>query len=81
MLTARSLFAEGTLADLYDPLTMPKPLREAHDKIDREVAKVFGLRPDASDAAILQKLFDNYLALTSGPLFPTTPRPTRRRAA
>ena len=80
ILSARSHFVEGTLADLYDPLTMPKQLRAAHDRLDREVAKVFGLRPDASDAAILQELFERYLALTSGPLLPPAPR-ARRRAA
>jgi len=81
VLTARSIFTEGTLADLYDPLTMPRQLRAAHDALDRAVGKVFGLSTHATDAAIMQKLFGRYLELTSGPLFPTTPVARRRRAA
>jgi hypothetical protein len=81
VLTARSIFAEGTLADLYDPLTMPRQLRAAHDALDRAVGKVFGVSNHATDAAIMQKLFGRYLELSSGPLFPTTPVARRRRAA
>ena len=45
VLAVRSSFAEETLADLYDPLTMPRQLRDAHDGLDRAVAKVLVFVP------------------------------------
>ena len=39
MLDARARYAESTLADLYDPLTMPPELSKAHAKLDALVAK------------------------------------------
>ena len=32
ILDARALYPESSLADLYDPLTMPLELRKAHDR-------------------------------------------------
>ena len=39
VLDARARYAESTLADLYDPLTMPPELSKAHAKLDALVAK------------------------------------------
>ncbi len=41
VLDARARYAESTLADLYDPLTMPPELSKAHAKLDALVAKPF----------------------------------------
>jgi hypothetical protein len=37
VLDARAQFADASLADLYDPLTMPPALRKAHQKLDAAV--------------------------------------------
>jgi hypothetical protein len=75
VLTARSSFAFNTLADLYDPASMPPALKRAHDKLDELVLRAFGLSTTASDEEILAKLFQLY-ADAVGEL--QTPTPTRR---
>jgi hypothetical protein len=79
------LLGEGrnvTLADLYDPTTMPRQLQEAHAELDRAVLSAMGLHHDATEAAILSKLFDLYRDLIGGTLLDPEPvRRTRRRAA
>lgn len=42
ILDVRAEYPDATLADLYDPLSMPKDLRDAHKKNDRAVVKVHG---------------------------------------
>ncbi|MDO8521752.1 MAG: hypothetical protein Q7S08_00500 [bacterium] len=42
MLDARKQFPDATLADLYDPNTMPKVLLDAHHKLDRAVDACYG---------------------------------------
>jgi hypothetical protein len=37
VLDARSLYPDSSLADLYDPLAIPKELVDAHHKLDRAV--------------------------------------------
>jgi hypothetical protein len=37
VLDARVQFPESTLADLYDPLTMPPVLLKAHQQLDKAV--------------------------------------------
>ncbi|MDR2213812.1 MAG: N-6 DNA methylase [Pseudomonadales bacterium] len=66
---ARAAQPESTLADLYDPLTMPADLRKAHTANDRAVDAVYGYKGDKSDAARVAFLFDLYGKLTS--LLPT----------
>ena len=42
ILDARSNYPENSLADLYDPLTMPPDLLKAHQSLDRAVMKLYG---------------------------------------
>lgn len=42
ILQVRDLFKSNSLADLYDPLTMPKELLKAHRQLDKEVCKAYG---------------------------------------
>jgi hypothetical protein len=65
VLQARAEHPEATLADLYDPLSMPKNLAKAHQRLDAAVLKNYGLDARATDAEILSALFERYLALTS----------------
>ena len=68
-----------SLSDLYDPLTMPAQLQEAHEQLDRAVLAALGLRSNATEAAILSRLFDLYDELTRGLLPPSVPPRRRRR--
>jgi hypothetical protein len=65
ILDARVLQPESTLADLYDPLTMPAELRKAHTANDRAVDAAYGYKGDKSDAARVAFLFDLYGKLIS----------------
>lgn len=42
ILDARALYPDSSLADLYDPLTMPIDLRKAHQANDRVVMQAYG---------------------------------------
>ncbi|MDR0516755.1 MAG: hypothetical protein LBH25_06870, partial [Fibromonadaceae bacterium] len=41
ILDTRAKFPESSLADLYDPLTMPPELVRAHRELDRAVIKLY----------------------------------------
>lgn len=43
ILGARALYPDSSLADLYDPATMPKELLKAHQDNDRAVMEAYGL--------------------------------------
>ena len=65
ILDARAQHPGATLADLYDPLTMPAELRKAHAANDRAVDAAYGYRGDKLDAARVAYLFEQYQRLTS----------------
>lgn len=77
VLTARAEFANSTLADLYDPLTMPPTLRRAHDALDKAVDAAYGKKGFASEAERVAFLFGEYQRLTS--LLPVQSATRRRR--
>lgn len=64
ILDARKLYPDSSLADLYDPLTMPAELRKAHEANDKAVLQAYGLKPSASESEIVQHLFKMYEELT-----------------
>lgn len=64
VLNARALFPDCTLADLYDPLTMPSELRKAHRNLDAAVEKAYG-RKFKDDADRVAFLFERYKELTN----------------
>ena len=66
ILNARKLYPDSSLADLYDPLTMPIELRKAHEANDKAVLKAYGLKPSATEQEIVQHLFKMYEELTKG---------------
>ncbi|MBQ7690234.1 MAG: methylase [Muribaculaceae bacterium] len=43
ILDARALYADSSLADLYDEVTMPMELRRAHQANDRAVMEAYGM--------------------------------------
>jgi hypothetical protein len=70
----------STLADLYDPLSMPPELVRAHAALDRAVEKCYRPEPFHSDRERVEHLFRLYEQLTA-PLLPAAPRPRGGRSA
>jgi hypothetical protein len=68
----------STLADLYDPNTMPPELHRAHTQLDRAVERCYRAEPFGSDRERVEHLFRLYEQLTA-PLLPATPRTRFRR--
>ena len=65
VLDARTVHANASLADLYDPLTMPTNLLKAHQALDKAVDAAYGYKGAATDAARVAFLFERYQQLTS----------------
>ena len=60
ILDARALYPESTLADLYNPLTMPPELLKAHQANDRAVLAAYGLKANTTEPEIVAHLFKLY---------------------
>ena len=60
ILEARAAYPDATLAHLYDPDTMPPPLRRAHHALDRAVDRLYQRKPFTSEHDRLQHLFERY---------------------
>ncbi len=60
VLDARKQFPNATLADLYNPETMPKVLLDAHAALDRAVDKAYGVRSFENELKRLEFLFGMY---------------------
>ena len=65
VLVARAVHANASLADLYDPLTMPANLLKAHNALDKAVDAAYGYKGAATDSARVAFLFERYQELTS----------------
>ena len=66
ILDARALYPDSSLADLYDPLTMPPELRKAHQKNDAAVMQTYGMPiKDTDEAACVAWLMRMYQEMTS----------------
>ena len=69
VLDTRAQFASSSLADLYDPLTMPPALLKAHQKLDTAVDAAYqpsgGKKTYATDAERVAFLFELYQRITS----------------
>ena len=66
VLDARSQFPDSSLADLYDPNTMPPVLTKAHAALDAAVDKLYRKTAFPDDAARVAFLFELYLKKTEG---------------
>ena len=68
VLDSRAAHPTATLADLYDPLTMPADLVKAHAALDALVDKAYNVKPSATDderVALLFKLYVQKVAETN----------------
>ena len=70
VLDARAQYPDATLADLYDPLTMPPSLTKAHKTLDRAVDKLYQKQPFSGDPERVAHLFQLYQQKTH-PKVPT----------
>ncbi|MDY4445001.1 DNA methyltransferase [Campylobacter sp.] len=64
ILDARAEFSDCSLADLYNPLTMPANLRKAHERNDQAVLKIYAVNKTATPSDIVKELFTRYETLS-----------------
>lgn len=76
VLTARAQFPGSSLADLYDPLTMPPVLLKAHQRLDKTVDAAYGKTNFKTEAERVAFLFELYQKYTS--LFPLEKQKRRK---
>jgi hypothetical protein len=71
ILLAREAHFPLTIADLYDPETMPENLRHAHERNDEVLERIYIGRRFKNDTERLEKLFEFYTKLTVSGTKPT----------
>ena len=77
VLDVRAKYPLSTLADLYDPLTMPPDLVKAHAALDRAVDQCYRPQPFTTDRQRVEFLFALYERLAA-PLLPSATKRNRR---
>lgn len=60
ILDVRAKYPDSSLADLYDPTTMPYDLLEAHRQNDRAVMQAYGFSTKMTESECVAILFDMY---------------------
>jgi hypothetical protein len=65
VLDVRLQFPNSSLADLYDPLTMPPALVKAHNELDKAVDLAYRPQPFTSEANRMVFLFELYEKYTA----------------
>jgi len=76
ILLARETHFPATIADLYDPDTMPDNLRMAHERNDEVLERIYIGRRFKNDTERLEKLFELYTKMTAS----TAVKPTKKTA-
>ena len=66
VLDARAQFPDSSLADLYDPNTMPPVLVKAHQQLDKAVDLCYRPQLFPSEAKRIEYLFELYEKYTGG---------------
>jgi hypothetical protein len=65
ILLAREAHFPATIADLYEADSMPQNLRDAHDRNDEVLERIYIGRKFKNDTERLEKLFELYTKMTS----------------
>ncbi len=73
ILLAREAHFPATIADLYDPAAMPANLREAHERNDETLERIYIGRRFKNDTERLEKLFELYTQMTAQQATATKP--------
>ena len=66
VIKVRNEFPKYTLADLYNPLTMPPALVKAHNELDKAVDAAYSKQVFTSEAKRMEFLFELYEKYTAG---------------
>lgn len=77
VLDVRASFPNSSLADLYDPLTMPPTLVKAHNELDKAVDLAYRSSAFTSEASRMEFLFELYEKYTTSPLSKEKVKKTR----
>jgi hypothetical protein len=81
ILLAREAHFPATIADLYDPETMPANLRAAHERNDETLERIYLGRRFKNDTERLETLFALYTRMTAqGTPAAAKPAPRRKKA-
>ena len=81
VLSARELFPGSTLADIYDPLSMPKELLKAHRELDEAVDACYRRSPFKTELERLEYLFELYTKYAEPLTHAMEQKPKRTRQA
>jgi len=84
ILEEREKHSERTLAQLYDPDTMPPDLKETHHQLDLAVERCYRSKPFETDEERLEYLFKLYEQMieeekTKGTLFEVEKKPKKKK--
>ncbi|EXU78581.1 lactate dehydrogenase [Comamonas aquatica DA1877] len=79
ILLAREAHFPATIADLYDPETMPDNLRHAHERNDEVLERIYIGRRFKNDTERLEKLFELYTKMTAADKEKPAAKATRGR--
>lgn len=80
VLDARLQFPNSSLADLYDPLTMPPTLVKAHNELDKAVDLAYRPQAFTSEANRMVFLFELYEKYTADLFTKEKPKKTKKTA-
>jgi hypothetical protein len=79
ILLAREAHFPATIADLYDPETMPDNLRYAHERNDEVLERIYIGRRFKNDTERLEKLFELYTKMTAAEKTKPATKKTREK--
>ncbi|MBP6664112.1 MAG: hypothetical protein KA168_02350, partial [Chitinophagales bacterium] len=79
VLDTRLQFPNSSLADLYDPLTMPPALVKAHNELDKAVDLAYRPQPFISEANRMVFLFELYEKYTADLFTTVKPKKTKKK--
>jgi hypothetical protein len=80
ILLAREAHFPATIADLYDPETMPADLRAAHERNDETLERIYLGRRFKNDTERLEKLFALYTEMTAKGTTTAKAAPRRKKS-
>lgn len=79
ILDERAKHPEKTMAQLYNPGTMPKGLKHAHEELDSAIEQCYRLQPFTSDTERLEFLFKMYEEMTKKDTLFARQKKTRKK--
>ena len=78
ILDVRASFPKYSLADLYNPLTMPPALVKAHNELDKAVDAAYSKQAFTSEAKRMEFLFELYEKYTANLFAKEQPKKTKK---